>query len=258
MPRRQRPSVPRPGFPTRLTAALLTRALSAGAAWLVPVAIALGTPERGAPDLPVRIALLAGVLALALDLGAWSEIPEAADAWLRRGRAALVLLIGLLALSLGVRSPDPMLRAGLTYGAGLVAIAVAISPVMVLRSARPNLLWRSWLVGPGYVAAAVALGAAALTPGIPRLTNTVANAFLVVMLCSFAAFRSPRGAAGLDPAREAVRTRTLGGMNQFQLYFLLGVVTFLFEPSRPWVGAAGLVAALATWFGLFLRAGGAR
>ena len=84
--------------------------------------------------------------------------------------------------------------------------------------------------------------------------NTVANAFLVFLLCTYVAVRSPGRAASLTPRVVALRELRWGGVAQFQLYFLLSVLTFLVEPSWPWLGFVTLVLAVYTFVSLLLRA----
>lgn len=227
--------------------AAVARALFVGVAVLAPVRLRLAEGVAGEVPVAELLGLGAGAVALGLDL-----IGRGLGG--RPGRALLVLLLGLVALSLGLRGRGAVAATGLGYAAVGVGIALAAASVGDWRRRLHPSSGGGVLVGVGYLAGAIALGAGLFAPSAPRLVNTVANAFLVFLLCTYLAVRSPRRAASVTPEVEAMRALRWGGVGQFQLYFLLSVLTFLVEPSRPWLGFVALVLAVYTFVSLLLRA----
>lgn len=237
---------------------LTARAAAAGVAFLTPARRLLAELRPGELPVPELVGLAAGLFAWAVEVAAARAGPGVyADgvAWERRGVALLGLLCGLVPLALWARTRDPLLAEGLSWAVAAVSPLVALAPALALRAVPDRPFWRGLATPLAFLAGALALGAAVLTPTTPRLTNTAANAFLVFLLCSYVEFRNPRRDETTAPAAERLRSIRLGGWNQFQLYFLLTVLTFVLEPFRPGLGLVALGASTTLYWSLFLRAG---
>jgi Fe-S-cluster-containing dehydrogenase component len=154
----------------KVSAYLWTKSIAAGA-FLVPAVLALLSPWRPRPDMPLAPIVLASValavtgFLLVWDLRQpkrflWTLTRPQWRSWLTRGSyiiAAYAALLGLHLLAAALGRPMPSLLTGLTI---LLAAGTAVYTAFLFGQSKGRDLWQSALLGPHLIVQAVTAGAA--------------------------------------------------------------------------------------------------